>query len=64
MMTPGRGRCASWSSSHFASGDHLVFSIHNRDGHARVTRQDLRKARAQSWWGEPVVVRPDQLFGS
>ncbi len=57
---------AEWRehSSHFASGDHLVFSIHNQDGHVRVTRQDLREARAQSWWGEPVVVRPDQLFGS
>jgi hypothetical protein len=57
---------AEWRdhSSQFASGDHLVFSLRNRDGHARVSRQDLREARAQSWWGEPVVVRPDQLFGS
>lgn len=57
---------AEWRehSSHFASGDHLVFSLHNRDGRARVTRKDLQEARAQSWWGTPVVVRPDQLFGS
>jgi hypothetical protein len=67
----GASACATsqqWSewdkhSSHFASGDHLWFSLHNRSGEApRVTRRDVQLASAQSWWGEPVVVRPDQIF--
>ena len=44
-------------SSHFASGEHGLFSIRNRDGSPnRVTRQDVGLARAQSWWGKPVTV--------
>jgi hypothetical protein len=27
----------------------------------RVTRGDLQRARAQSWWGDQVVVRPRQV---
>ena len=28
----------------------------------RVRKQDVETAQAQTWWGEPIVVRPDQLF--
>ena len=56
---------AEWRqhSSHFASGHHLVFSLRNEGQEAtpRVTRQDLDEARTERWWGDPVVVRPDQL---
>jgi len=56
---------AEWRqhSSHFASGDHLIFSLRNEreDQAPRVTRRDLEEAKAQVWWGDPVVVRPDQL---
>jgi hypothetical protein len=49
-------------SSHFASGDHMTFSIKNQGKTPRVSAQDQRVASAQSWWGEPVLVRPDQIF--
>lgn len=50
-------------SSHFASGEHLRFSVMNESPTPapRVTRGDLRQAKTQSWWGDRVVVRPGQL---
>jgi hypothetical protein len=50
--------------SHFASGDHLRFSLRHRGENPtpRVTAGDVEKARFQSWWGDPIVVRPDQIF--
>jgi hypothetical protein len=51
-------------STHFASGDHMAFSLKNQGSTPRVSRRDEREAAAQSWWGQPVVVRPDQIFGS
>ncbi len=57
---------AEWRehSSHFASGQHLAFSLRHRgdDPPPRVTQRDVRTASAEGWWGEPIVVRPDQLF--
>jgi len=57
---------AEWRqhSSHFASGDHLFFSMRHQGDNPtpRVTRRDVDEARTQSWWGQPIVVRPDQLF--
>jgi hypothetical protein len=57
---------AEWRqhSSHFASGDHLFFSMRHQGDNPtpRVSRRDVDEARAQSWWGQPIVVRPDQLF--
>jgi hypothetical protein len=49
-------------STHFASGDHMAFSLKNQGKTPRVTSRDTREATAQSWWGSPVVVRPDQIF--
>ena len=50
--------------SHFASGDHLFFSLRHQGDNPtpRVRQRDMDTARAQSWWGQPIVVRPDQLF--
>jgi len=43
--------------SHFASGDHLAFSVRNRDGaQTRVTRGDVDQARNQAWWGKAITV--------
>ncbi len=57
---------AEWRehSSHFASGDHLFFSMRHQGENPtpRVRQRDLDEARTQAWWGEPIVVRPDQLF--
>jgi hypothetical protein len=68
----GSTACANpdqWSewrehSSHFASGDHLFFSMRHQGENPtpRVRQRDVEEARVQSWWGEPIVVRPDQLF--
>jgi hypothetical protein len=64
------GGCASseqwqeWKShsTHFASGDHMAFSLKNQGKTPKVRAGDTRMASAQSWWGDPVVVRPDQIF--
>lgn len=50
-------------SSHFASDDHFVFSARNQGRHAtpRVTQKDMDEAQVETWWGDPIVVRPDQL---
>ena len=66
-LVAGTGCGADWKewkahSSHFASGDHMGFSLKNQGKTARVSTKDTREAAAQSWWGEPVVVRPDQIF--
>src|SRR5262245_54298703 len=53
-----------WRShpSHFASGEHATFSLRNQGKTPKVSANDTRLAASQSWWGEPVVVRPDQIF--
>jgi hypothetical protein len=40
----------------------MSFSLKNQGKTARVSSADTREAAAQSWWGSPVVVRPDQIF--
>jgi hypothetical protein len=50
---------AEWQRhpSHFASGDHLTFSVRNREGAStRVTRADVDRARTQAWWGKAITV--------
>lgn len=67
------GACASredwnvWRShtSHFASGEHGVFSVrNNKEGaNPRVSRTDIERARQQDWWGlYQVAVSPDRVF--
>ena len=65
------GGCASseeWSTwkdhpSHFSSGDHMFFSLRNREGTGpRVTRQDVAAARSQGWWGKSVTVGQEQII--
>ena len=51
-------------STHFASGNHMTFSLRNQGSRTRVSRQDQRMAATQAWWGDPVVVRDDQIFGN
>jgi hypothetical protein len=57
---------AEWRqhSTHFASNKHLAFSVRNRGANPipRVSQQDVEKATAESWWGDPIVVRPEQIF--
>jgi hypothetical protein len=49
--------------THFASADHLFFSVRNRQGTApRVTRQDIAMARSEGWWGQPITVGQEQIL--
>ena len=55
---------ATWQSGggHFASSDHLYFSVRNSMGRSpQVTRKDIEKARAEGWWGDPVTVSQEQI---
>jgi hypothetical protein len=66
----GLGACATseqWAEarkhpSWFASSEHLGFSWRNRGDNPKVSRQDQRLAASQGWWGDAVLVRPDQIF--
>ena len=55
-----------WRSNgaHFASGDHMFFSLrNNRDGSKPVvTRKDITLARDQGWWGKAISVNQDQIL--
>jgi hypothetical protein len=49
--------------THFASGDHMSFSIRTPDtGGGRVTRTDLSMARNEGWWGKPVTVSQAEIL--
>ncbi len=56
---------ASRHPSWFASWDHLRFSLAHQGHEAtpRVTQTNVQEAKSQSWWGDPVAVRPDQVIG-
>jgi len=56
---------ATWKAhpTHFASGDHASFSMRNREGSAaRVTRNDITRARDEAWWGKPITVSQEQIL--
>lgn len=66
----GASACATseqwkeWRShpTHFATDQHMMFSLKNQGKTPRVRRSDETAAANQSWWGDPVLVRPDQIF--
>jgi hypothetical protein len=53
-------------TTHFASGQHGIFSLrNNRDGsNPRVSRTDIAAAQTESWWGKAITVTPEQIFES
>jgi hypothetical protein len=56
---------ATWKAhpTHFASGDHMFFSVRNSEGSApRVTRKDIALARDEGWWGKPITVSQEQIL--
>jgi len=56
---------ATWKShpTHFASGEHMFFSVRNKEGAApRVTRKDIALARDEGWWGKPITVSQEQIL--
>ena len=48
--------------THFASGDHLSFSIKNTEGAPQVTRTDVARARDEGWGGKPVTINQEQIL--
>ena len=49
--------------THFASGDHMGFSLRNTEGSApKVTRKDIALARDEGWWGKPITVSQEQIL--
>jgi hypothetical protein len=67
VATTGCASSEEWNTwythrTHFASGDHMSFSLKNQGQTPRVSAGDSRLAASQSWWGQPVVVRADQIF--
>ncbi len=57
---------AEWRghTSHFASDQHMGFSIRNdaQEANPRVTRSDVAAAQTQSWWGKAVTVESTKVF--
>ena len=57
---------ADWRghTTHFASGEHGLFSLRNdKEGkNPRVTRLDLDASRTQSWWGKTISVDSGQII--
>jgi hypothetical protein len=69
MLTSACATSEEWRewrshTTHFASGDHGIFSMRNyRDGsNPRVRRTDVDAARKESWWGKAITVSPEQIF--
>ena len=68
LLGGGCATTAEWATwrthpTHFASGDHLSFSIGNPESsQPRVTRHDLLAARQEGWWGDPVTVPQDRIL--
>jgi hypothetical protein len=57
---------ADWRghTTHFASGEHGMFSMSNNlDGsNPKVTRLDIENSRTQNWWGKSITVEPGQVI--
>jgi hypothetical protein len=56
---------AEWRNhpTHFASGEHAMFSFRNTEGSApRVTRSEIDRARAEQWWGKFITVSAEQII--
>jgi hypothetical protein len=48
--------------THFASGDHLAFSVKNSESSPHVTRKDIVLARDEAWWGKPITVAQERIL--
>jgi hypothetical protein len=67
FLLSGCATSEEWStwkghSAHFASKEHMTFSMWNGEGKTvRVNRQDVALAGDQSWWGKAITVDPQQI---
>ena len=49
--------------THFASGDHMSFSVWTPEtGPGRITRNEMSAAREEGWWGKPVTVAQAEIL--
>ena len=50
--------------THFASGQHMGFSLRNPGDTPtpNVTRKDINAAQEETWWGKVILVKPEQIF--
>jgi hypothetical protein len=68
LASTGCATSEEWSTwynhrTHFASGEHMTFSVRNREGMTpRVTRRDIALARDEGWWGKPITVSQEQIL--
>jgi len=69
ILAPGCATSEQWQEwrrhpTHFASGQHIGFSLRNAGEHPKpnVRQSDMESARSEKWWGEVVLVSPDQIF--
>ena len=65
--TAGCATSQEWTTwkehpTHFASGDHLSFSVKNSETAPRVTRKDIVVARDEGWWGKPITVSQERIL--
>lgn len=59
------GEWSTWNThpTHFASGQHLFFSLRNTEGRdPRVARRDIAQARSEGWWGKAITVGQEQII--
>lgn len=69
VLTAPPGAAALEPTPHqtvYATGAHMWFSIRMSlvrwlGGTPVVTSRDLARAQAEGWWGEPVVVKKDEV---
>jgi hypothetical protein len=62
-----REQWQTWKShnTHFASGQHMGFSLRNQGAQAEQVRPtDPTKAQQESWWGRKLPMAPGQGGGS
>jgi hypothetical protein len=69
IMASGCATSEEWQEwrshpTHFASGQHMGFSLRNQGENPtpKVTRQDINAAQGELWWGKLIVVSPEQIF--
>ena len=69
MVAGGCATTEQWAewrghTSHFASDQHMGFSIRNdtQATNPKVTRSDVAAAQTQNWWGKAVTVESTKIF--
>ncbi len=68
LATAGCASRTEWTTweehpTHYASGDHLSFSVRNPEGPgSSLTRSDIARAREEGWWGKAVTVGQEQIL--